>query len=98
VALGHPTLGRPLVVRNAYGSSIPHLDPHDIAATPIVRLDEGLEIEVADAAEDAVRLREEADRLENALAYEAELIVDQFLNGGRCGPATGGVDLDITRL
>ena len=36
-ALTHPTLGRPLVIRNAYGTSIPHLDPADVSDIPVVR-------------------------------------------------------------
>ena len=36
--LGHPKLGRPLVIRNAYGTSIPRLEPTDIAAFPVVLL------------------------------------------------------------
>jgi len=35
-ALTHPTLGRPLLMREAYGMSIPHLDPEDVAAFPVV--------------------------------------------------------------
>jgi hypothetical protein len=36
-------LGRPLVIRNAYASSIPHLDPDDVASIPIVRLSKKIE-------------------------------------------------------
>lgn len=42
-ALTHPELGRPLVLREAYGSSIPHLEPQDIATVPIARLDQNVE-------------------------------------------------------
>jgi hypothetical protein len=81
IALGHPRLGRPLVIRNAYGSSIPHLDPNDVACIPVVRLDDdALEKAIADAAERAVVLRDEADRLENEVASDAEYIVSRFLS------------------
>ncbi|MCW5669764.1 MAG: hypothetical protein KIT86_08885 [Hydrogenophaga sp.] len=80
-ALGHPTLGRPLVIRQAYGTSIPHLEPADIAATPIVRLSNDLETQIADRAEKAVSLRAEADQLENDIADKATELVDQHLSG-----------------
>ncbi|MDG9783950.1 hypothetical protein [Metapseudomonas otitidis] len=78
-ALGHPTLGRPLVIRQAYGTSIPHLEPADIAMTPIVRLDHKIESEIADKAERAVALRAEANQLENDLSDRASKLVDVYL-------------------
>jgi hypothetical protein len=79
--LGHPTLGRPLVIRNAYGTSIPHLDPSDIATVPIVRLDARVEEEIGGIMEQAVRLRVEADILENALSAKATRIINGILAG-----------------
>jgi hypothetical protein len=79
-ALGHPRFGRPLVIRNAYGTSIPHLDPTDVASIPIVRLGESLENEVADRMEKAAELRAEADELENAIAERADSLIGQFLH------------------
>jgi hypothetical protein len=79
VALGHPQLGRPLVIRNAYGSSIPHLDPDDVAATPVVRIKPSLEGEIADAGEESVWLRQSADALENSFTSEAESLTERFL-------------------
>lgn len=81
--LGHPKLGRPLVVRYAYGTSIPHLDPSDVATFPVVRLGENLENEIADLMEEAISLRAEADELENSLSTDAEALVDRFLAGDR---------------
>ena len=80
-ALGHPTLGRPLIIRNAYGTSIPHLDPSDIATTPVVRLSEELEHRIADKAERATLLRTEADQLENEIAQKATALIDRYLSG-----------------
>ncbi len=77
--LGHPRLGRPLVIRHAYGTSIPHLDPGDVAAIPVVRLGKALENAIADQMEKAVALRCEADELENALSARAEELTDLFL-------------------
>lgn len=79
VALGHPRLGRPLVIRNAYGSSIPHLEPDDVADTPVVRLEQGVESQIADLMEDSVRLRDEGDFLENELTSRAEHLVTSFI-------------------
>lgn len=80
-ALGHPRLGRPLVIRNAYGTSIPHLDPADVATIPIVRLPHELEDEIADKMEEAVKLRADADELENYITAEAEAVIDRFIAG-----------------
>lgn len=80
-ALGHPTLGRPLVVRCAYGTSIPHLDPPDVAACPIVRLGSSVENTIADRMEETINLRAEADEMENALAADAEDLTRAFLAG-----------------
>jgi hypothetical protein len=81
--LGHPRLGRPLVIRHAYGTSIPHLEPADVATVPVVRLAPDVEDEIADRMEKAVALRAEADDLENALAAHAEQVVEEFLHGGK---------------
>jgi hypothetical protein len=79
-ALGHPRFGRPLVIRHAYGTSIPHLDPGDVASIPIVRLDKLKENEIADKMERAVVLRAEADELENAMAEGADTLIEDFLH------------------
>lgn len=81
VALGHPKLGRPLVVRYAYGTSIPHIDPADVGTFPVVRLGEHLENQIADFMEEAVKLRAEADELEEKLVADAEALIDRFIAG-----------------
>lgn len=81
MTLGHPRLGRPLVIRHAYGTSIPHLEPADIATVPVVRLGESLEAGIADRVEESIRLRAEADEIENDLAADAETILDRFIAG-----------------
>lgn len=80
-ALGHPELGRPLVIRNAYGTSIPHLEPDDVRNIPIVRMGDQLENQIADTMEQAIELRVEADSRENALAGRAERLLDLYLSG-----------------
>ena len=78
--LGHPILGRPLVIRNAYGTSIPHLDPSDVATIPIVRLSARDEERIADAMEEAVKLRAEADDLETQVGQDADQIIENFIH------------------
>jgi type I restriction enzyme, S subunit len=73
--LGHPTLGRPAVIRNGYGTSIPHLDDGDVSRIQIPRFDESVEDGIADAAEEAARLRAVADDMED----EGIAIVDAAL-------------------
>jgi len=80
-ALTHPTLGRPLVIREAYGTSIPHLDPNDVASIPIVRLDADVEEEIGDLAENATLRLAEAEAAERKLVMQAESILDQFISG-----------------
>ena len=79
--LGHPKLGRPLVIRNASGTSIPHLEPADIAMTPIVRLGKRIEGQIADAMEEAIEMRVEADVLENELTLKATKLIERLLSG-----------------
>ena len=79
--LSHPTFGRPLVVRHAYGTSIPHLEPSDVASTEVVRLDDHEEEEIANLAETSIRQRMEADKLENSIADEADQIIERVAAG-----------------
>lgn len=78
-ALSHPALGRPLLIREAYGTSIPHLDPNDVAAFPVVRLGKEAEGEIADLAEQAAAERARAEVLERELAEQAEVVISKFL-------------------
>lgn len=78
-ALTHPTLGRPLLIREAYGMSIPHLDPGDVASFPVVRLDESVENEIADFAEEATLEQARAEVLERELSEAAGKVVSDFL-------------------
>jgi hypothetical protein len=82
-ALGHPTLGRPLALRYAYGTSIPHLEPSDISTFPVVRLGEKMENAIGERMVKAATLRAQADELENTIAAEAEKIVAGFISGKR---------------
>lgn len=79
--LTHPRLGRPLLIRSAYGTSIPHLDPHDVSDFPVVRLDKRVENAIADLAEESAALRARADVVEREMAEEAGKLIDRFLAG-----------------
>jgi hypothetical protein len=83
VALTHRTHGRPLLIRAAYGTSIPHLDPGDVADFPVVRFDANTENAIADLAEASAKARAEADVLERAIAADASSIIDRFIAGKR---------------
>ncbi|WP_146003668.1 hypothetical protein [Enorma phocaeensis] len=74
--LNDPVLGRPYVVRNAYGTSIPHLDPSDIQAIRIPRLEEANENRIANLMDESVRLSAEADRMENEAVRRAQEQID----------------------
>jgi hypothetical protein len=78
-ALSHPILGRPLVKSMAYGSSIPELEPEDIAQFQLVRLHKRDEDHIAALAEKSAELRGKADILENQLASDADSILDRFI-------------------
>ena len=74
--LNDPALGRPYVVRNAYGTSIPHLDSSDIKAARIPRLSDAAEKSIADLMDESVRMSAEADRLENEATRLAQEQID----------------------
>jgi len=78
VALGHPVLGRPLVLREVYGTSIPHIDPEALGRVPILRLG-SLEDAIADKAEQSAFLLSLADEIENTAVAVLELIVAGLL-------------------
>lgn len=77
--LAHPVLGRPRVLRGAYGSSVPELSVDDIKSMRIPRLTSEEEAHIAGAMEKAARLLSDANELEEQLASEAEAIVHSFL-------------------
>ncbi len=62
-----------------YGSSIPEIDVADVLAFPVPRLTSTVEDEIADMAEKAARLHDEADLLEIELANDADEIIRRFV-------------------
>lgn len=81
-ALSHPLLGRPIVKSLAYGSSIPEIEVADLASLAIVRLDPGIESEIAGLAESAAAARAAADTLEREMAMDAGKIIERFTGKG----------------
>lgn len=77
--LNHVVYGRPLVLRNASGTSVPHLDPIDIREVPIPRFDRGTEARIADLSDEATRLGAAADRLETEAVVRAESAVEELI-------------------
>lgn len=75
MVLGHPTLGWPLVIRCAFGTSVPEIAPEDVLDLPIIRLEASVEEHIAELVESANRLRLRADREEDAVTalVESEL-------------------------
>jgi hypothetical protein len=79
LALGHPRLGRPLILRLAFGSSVPHIAPEDLATVPIARLGDA-EDALADSIERASALRMEADQLEDEAVEIVECEIERQLH------------------
>lgn len=79
--LGHPELGRPRIVRFAFGSSVPEIAPADVATVAIPRLAKAIENELADLSDDSAVARDQADELEQEIGRDAEYLIDQFLEG-----------------
>jgi hypothetical protein len=78
--LGNEKYGRPLVVRNAFGTSVPHLDPADVRKIPVPRLGRRVEEAIADDCEEAFRLLGLADQTETEATDQAQRAVTQLLD------------------
>lgn len=94
IALGHPVLGRPLVLREAFGTSIPEIDSESLKDMPIARIGDDLESAIADKAERAAALRTVADKLENAATGYLEAIIACALGDAH----TDDVDAALARM
>lgn len=80
-ALSHIRFGRPVLKSLAFGSSVPEINPDDIAHLEIVRLDPANESAIAELAEESARVRAEADLIEREMAEGASEIIDRFILG-----------------
>lgn len=81
--LGHQVLGRPQIIRFAFGSSVPELSPEEVATVQVPRLGLAIENRLADLMDEAAAARDQADELERQVAHDAEILVDKFLSGDR---------------
>lgn len=79
LVLSNPRYGRPMVIRNAYGTSIPHLDPVDVRNVPIPRFDAEIERRLGEMMVRVAELKAEADRLENESTELAETVASAFM-------------------
>lgn len=76
--LSNEAYGRPLVVRYASGTSIPHLDPVDVREIPIPRFEDSIEAAIGALAARASATLVEADQLESeAVRRATDLISDE---------------------
>lgn len=98
-AMTHPALGRPLVKALAYGSSIPEIDPADLAGLNVVRLNPRAEGDIADLAEASAKARADADLEERHVTRIAEEIIDRFMasGGSRDNKDVDSDDAEIAR-
>lgn len=74
--LNSPTVGRPSVVRCAYGTSVPQLSPVDIKKIRVPRLGADAESAIADLMDRSVSTSAKADRLENEATKLAQEQID----------------------
>ena len=79
--LAHPVLGRPRVLKGAFGSSVPELAPKDLSALTVPRLSRATEDKIADSMEQAANDQAQADQLEGQISVEAEEFLQRFLAG-----------------
>lgn len=81
MVLAHPRLGRPRVLKGAFGSSVPELSPIDVSTISVPRLASKIEDEIADAMEKSAACRAQADEIEEQISDEAENYIAAFLAG-----------------
>lgn len=74
--LNDPRIGRPSVVRQAFGTSIPELSPVDIKNIRVPRLGGDVESAIADLMDRSVSTSAKADRLENEATKLAQEQID----------------------
>jgi hypothetical protein len=82
MALGHSVFGRPLVLRWAFGTEVPEIQPEDLKDFPVARLGDDVEAEIAEQVSRASVLRRQADEEENAVVRHVEQMVAKTLGVG----------------
>ena len=82
MALGHAEVGRPLVLRCAFGTEVPEIDPGELSSFPVIRLGAAKEAAIADRVERASLLRMEADQKEREAVARLEKRIESRLGAG----------------
>ncbi len=82
MALGHPSVGRPLVLRCAFGTEVPEIDAGELTAFPVARLAAAQENAIADRVERASLLRMKADEKETEAVARLEERIEEKLGAG----------------
>jgi hypothetical protein len=80
-AMSHPILGRPVVIRCAFGSEVPEIAPEDLEQYPLARLDPREEGAIGELVRKAAELRLRADRSEDAAVAFLERLFDGVVAG-----------------
>ena len=75
-------LGRPLVIRCAFGTEVPEIAPEDVQDLPIIRLESSVEDKIAELVESADDLRRQADQEEDAATALVEAELDRLPDSG----------------
>ncbi len=80
MAMSHPGLGQPQILRMAFGSQVPEIAPEDLRTFPVARLSRGAENAIADRVERACQLRAEARAEEDSAVQLVEDELARLLN------------------
>jgi hypothetical protein len=73
------------VIRWAFGTEVPEIDPNDLRDFPVVRLANDVEKEIANQVERANALRRQADEVENSVVADVEHRLTEMLGVGGAG-------------
>lgn len=84
--LSHPSIGQPLVTALAHGTSVPEIAPEDLLNLEVPRLAQDIEGEISKLAEEASRLRMEADNKENGAVARLEEALEAELEKSKAQP------------
>ena len=80
VALSHPILGRPLIIRNAFGTEVPEIVPDDLARIPIPRISDSAERKIGRLASEATDEWAKAREMEAGAVGILESELQKILN------------------
>jgi len=64
----------------AYGSSVPEIEPADVAELSIVRIAAEIESDISELAEESAILRAQADTIENEIGNIGDEIISKLMS------------------